>query len=90
MASAVKKHISFPPLLFSKASLRAQQMGVTFQDYVRHFIIQDTMDMKVPIVDYSQDKAFNSSLDEAFADIKAGNVTDINNFQSTGAFIESL
>lgn len=72
--STTKKIVTFNPVLFQRGVARAQELGVPFQEYVRHLMINDLEDNEVPTVDAQTAERIHQSMEE----YRAGKYTEVN------------
>lgn len=77
MATPIKRHITFDPVLILRAERRARQYGVNFPEYIRLLIVNDTKPIVSPEVEMLNDPELEESLGKALDDVKAGRVKEI-------------
>lgn len=77
MATAVKRHITFDPVLIRKAERRAKQYGINFPEYIRHLIVNDIKSDESLHVEMLNDPELEESLGKALEDVRAGRVNEI-------------
>jgi hypothetical protein len=77
MATPIKRHITFDPVLILRAERRARQYGVNFPEYIRLLIVNDTKPIVSPEVEMLNDPELEKSLGRALEDMKSGRVKEI-------------
>ena len=67
--------ITFNPKLYHRAAVRAEDLGISFQEYVRHLVVSDTdkHSSSIPMVDDKTAELISQSL----AEYHAGEVVTI-------------
>ena len=79
MATAVKRHITFDPVLNQRAERRARQYGVNFPEYIRILVVNDTQPMIDHHIETLNDPELEESLEKALEDLKEGRIKEIKN-----------
>ena len=71
MSNSITKQITFTPTLIYTALLRARLLGISFPEYIRNLIVQDTKDStdKSPLIYKNTEKYIRKAL----KDFKKGN-----------------
>ncbi len=75
MSNSINRQITFTSTLLQTAQARASQLGVSFTEYIRGLVVEDTKQLvdDVPMVDPETEKQIGRS----FKDYEKGNYTTL-------------
>lgn len=84
----IQKLITFSPHLYNLVEKKAEQLGVSFPEYIRMLAVSDIKKQveELPMVDEETEKQIGKSLQ----DLKAGRYTTIKTKRELDAYLNSL
>lgn len=84
----VQKLITFSPNLYTLAEKKAEQLGISFTEYIRMLAVSDIKEQveQLPMVDEETEKQIGKSLH----DLKKGRYTEVRTKEELEAHLKSL
>ena len=79
MATSIKRHITFDPILMRRAERRARQYGVNFPEYIRLLIVNDTKPVSEEDIEYIDDPEINREIGKSLEEYAQGKYRTITN-----------
>lgn len=90
MATSIKRHITFDPVLMSRAERRARQYGVNFPEYIRMLIVNDTKPVSEEPMEYIDDPEINREIGKSLEEYAQGKYKTLKSPKEIDEYLSKL